>query len=43
MSERFTLEPVEWAAWIPPVDASTATPRQRAALEAVRSVIHHIF
>ena len=20
MSERFTLEPVEWAAWMPPVD-----------------------
>ena len=34
MSGRFTLEPVEWAAWMPPVDAATATPRQRAALEA---------
>jgi uncharacterized peroxidase-related enzyme len=34
MSRRFTLEPVEWAAWIPPVDPATATPRQSAALEA---------
>ncbi len=34
MSKRFTLEPVEWAAWLPPVDAATATPRQRAALDA---------
>jgi len=31
---RFTLEAVEWAAWIPTVEAATATPRQRAALEA---------
>jgi uncharacterized peroxidase-related enzyme len=34
MSRRFTLEPVEWAAWLPPVDPATATPRQSAALEA---------
>jgi len=34
VSKRFTLEPVEWAAWMAPVDAATATPRQRAALEA---------
>jgi uncharacterized peroxidase-related enzyme len=31
---RFTLEAVEWAAWMPTVQAATATPRQRAALEA---------
>jgi uncharacterized peroxidase-related enzyme len=31
---RFTLEAVEWAPWMPTVDAATATPRQRAALEA---------
>jgi uncharacterized peroxidase-related enzyme len=31
---RFTLDAVEWAAWMPPVDAATASPRQRAALEA---------
>ena len=31
---RFTLDAVEWAAWMPPVAASTATPRQHAALEA---------
>jgi uncharacterized peroxidase-related enzyme len=31
---RFTLEAVEWAAWIPTVEAATATPRQLAALEA---------
>ncbi|HUD57862.1 MAG TPA: peroxidase-related enzyme [Acetobacteraceae bacterium] len=31
---RFTLDAVEWAAWIPTVEAATATPRQLAALEA---------
>ena len=31
---RFTLEAVEWDAWMPFVDAATASPRQRAALEA---------
>jgi uncharacterized peroxidase-related enzyme len=31
---RFTLEAVEWAAWMPTVEATTATPRQLAALEA---------
>jgi uncharacterized peroxidase-related enzyme len=31
---RFTLEAVEWAAWMPPVDAATSSPRQLAALEA---------
>jgi uncharacterized peroxidase-related enzyme len=31
---RFTLDAVEWAAWMPTVDAATATPRQLAALEA---------
>ena len=31
---RFTLEAVEWSPWMPAVDAATATPRQRAALEA---------
>lgn len=30
---RFTLEPVEWAAWLPPVDAAKATPAQLAALD----------
>lgn len=34
MSRHFTLEPVEWSAWIPPVDPANATSRQRAALEA---------
>lgn len=31
---RFTLEAVEWAAWMPTVEAASATPRQLAALEA---------
>ncbi len=31
---RFTLEAVEWAAWMPTVDAASASPRQLAALEA---------
>lgn len=31
---RFTLEPVDWQAWLPPVEADTATPRQLAALDA---------
>ena len=31
---RFTLEPVEWAAWMPVVSAESATPRQAAALAA---------
>jgi uncharacterized peroxidase-related enzyme len=31
---RFTLEAVDWAAWLPPVDAATATAEQRAALDA---------
>ncbi len=31
---RFTLEAVEWAPWMPVVDAETATPRQLAALDA---------
>jgi len=31
---RFTLEAVDWEAWMPPVDATTATPEQRAALDA---------
>jgi uncharacterized peroxidase-related enzyme len=31
---RFTLEAVEWDAWLPPVEAASATPRQLAALEA---------
>lgn len=30
---RFTCEPVEWAAWLPPVDAAEATPAQLAALD----------
>ena len=32
--KRFTLEPVEWAAWMPVVSAGSATPRQAAALAA---------
>jgi uncharacterized peroxidase-related enzyme len=32
--KRFTLEAVEWAAWMPTVTTDTATPRQLAALEA---------
>ena len=31
---KFTLEAVEWDPWLPPVEAATATPAQRAALEA---------
>ncbi len=30
---RFTLAPVEWAPWLPPVDAGTATQAQLAALD----------
>ena len=30
---RFTLEPVEWEAWLEPVTPDSATPEQRAALE----------
>jgi uncharacterized peroxidase-related enzyme len=30
---RFTLEAVEWTAWMPPVDPATATPGQRVALD----------
>jgi len=34
MTERpFTLDPVEWAAWLPTVEAATATPEQLAALD----------
>ena len=31
---KFTLEPVEWDPWLPPVEVATATPKQREALEA---------
>jgi alkylhydroperoxidase domain protein len=31
---KFTLEPVEWSAWLPTVDPATASPEQLAALEA---------
>jgi len=31
---RFTLDAVEWAAWMPTVNAATATPRQLDALAA---------
>lgn len=31
---RFTLEAVDWAAWMPPVDPATATPIQKRALDA---------
>lgn len=30
---RFTLEAVDWAAWMPPVDPETATPIQKQALD----------
>jgi uncharacterized peroxidase-related enzyme len=33
-ARRFTLEAVEWDAWMPPVEAATATPAQKAALDA---------
>ena len=34
MSEkRFTLEPVEWRPWLPPVDVETATKEQLAAID----------
>ena len=32
-SPRFTMDQVEWRPWLPPVQAETATPQQRAALE----------
>ncbi len=32
--KKFTLEAVEWDAWLAPVEAATATPAQRAALDA---------
>ena len=31
---KFTLQAVEWEPWLAPVDAATATPAQRAALDA---------
>lgn len=31
---KFTLEAVDWAAWMPTMTTATATPRQLAALEA---------
>ncbi|HEY1936019.1 MAG TPA: peroxidase-related enzyme [Acetobacteraceae bacterium] len=33
-ARNFTLEAVDWEAWMPPVDATSATPEQRAALDA---------
>ena len=33
-AKRFTLEAVEWEPWLPPVTPETATPAQRAALDA---------
>ena len=30
---RFTLQPVEWSAWLPTVDPATASPAQLAALD----------
>jgi uncharacterized peroxidase-related enzyme len=33
-TRRFTMEAVEWDAWLDPVTMETATPAQRAALEA---------
>ncbi len=33
-ARHFTLEAVDWEAWMPPVDAATATRQQRAALDA---------
>jgi hypothetical protein len=30
---RFTLAPVEWAPWLPVVDAAAVTPDQLAALD----------
>lgn len=32
--KQFTLEAVDWAAWMPPVDAATSSPDQQAALAA---------
>lgn len=32
-AEKFTLDVVEWDPWLPVVDAATATPEQKAALE----------
>jgi uncharacterized peroxidase-related enzyme len=33
-ANRFTLEAVEWTSWLEPVTPETATPTQRAALDA---------
>ncbi|HUB16025.1 MAG TPA: peroxidase-related enzyme [Acetobacteraceae bacterium] len=33
-AKRFTLEAVDWESWLQPVTIDTATPAQRAALEA---------
>ncbi|MGA3400819.1 MAG: peroxidase-related enzyme [Acetobacteraceae bacterium] len=33
-AKRFTLAAVEWAPWLPPVTPETASPAQRAALDA---------
>jgi len=32
-AEKFTLDAVEWDPWLPVVDAASATPEQKAALE----------
>mgnify|MGYP000425993133 CR=1 FL=1 len=40
---RFTLDPVDWSAWMPPVRAETATPIQRAALEKSPSATSEYF
>jgi uncharacterized peroxidase-related enzyme len=33
-AKQLTLEAIDWEAWMPPVGAPTATPEQRAALDA---------
>ena len=33
-ARRFTLEAVDWQPWLPPVEPASATPVQRAALDA---------
>jgi uncharacterized peroxidase-related enzyme len=33
-AKSFTLDAVDWDAWMPPVDPATATPDQKAALDA---------
>ena len=43
MSERFTLEPVEWAPWLPPVDGDRNAARSGLRWMRARRRIRRIF